>query len=183
MGRVCEMARASAVGQGGTQKVKKVVCPKTSAAVKAKIVAASANGKTLREIARETKKSVGTVSRVVQSLNKVDVIAQGREAILTLADKALESYEYALENEEDGRLAERYLARMKILDNEKAAREDEAKPEVDNRTTEQKIKDLKDQYLIRAIEHIRERNKIFGTPLPEVDEIVELHPVKKETEE
>jgi hypothetical protein len=50
----------------GHSRAKKGLHREQVEAVKAKIIAASANEKTLREIARETKKSMRTVGRVVQ---------------------------------------------------------------------------------------------------------------------
>jgi len=68
---------------------------------------------------RSPKKSTTTVGRAVDALVQDDVIEKGRQRILELVEKALESFEYALENEEDGRLAAKFLKSLGILESGK----------------------------------------------------------------
>lgn len=81
---------------------------------------------------------------------------------------AAASVEFALENEIDARVGLRLLEGFGVLPSGRnVVVVEEAKPE-DNRTPEEKHDDLVEDYLKRALKMACVRNKVFGTPLPEV---------------
>ena len=85
------------------------------------------------------------------------------------------SVEFAIENELDAKVALRLLEGFGVLPSGRnVVVVEEAKPE-DKRTPEENHDDLVEDYLKRALRMFHVRNKVFGTPLPEVEDDIHEH--------
>jgi Homeodomain-like domain len=152
------------------QPTKKPVAPKIPAIQQAKILQMAAAGKSLREIAREQGRDRRTVTKIVNQPEMRNILERVKSRLIQLADNAAASVEFAVDNEIDGKVALRILEGFGVLPSGRnVVVVEEAKPE-DNKTPEEKHDALVEDYLRRALKLAWERNKVFGTPLPEVDE-------------
>jgi hypothetical protein len=152
------------------QPAKISVAPKIPAVQQAKILQMAAAGKSLREIAREQNRDRRTVTKIVNQPEMRNILEAVKSRLIQLADNAAASVEFAIENELDAKVALRLLEGFGVLPNGRnVVVVEEAKPE-DKRTPEEKHDDLVEDYLKRALRMFHVRNKVFGTPLPEVEE-------------
>ena len=80
--------------------------PRTHPAKKAAVVAGFAQEKSIRQIARETKLNPRTVTKIVDEILPEwdEWKSKAIERTKKFVDKALDSYEYALDEETDGRV-------------------------------------------------------------------------------
>ncbi len=152
------------------QPAKISVAPKIPAIQQAKILQMAAAGKSLREIAREQNRDRRTVTKIVNQTEIRNILERVKTRLIQLADNAAASVEFALENEIDAKVALRLLEGFGVLPSGRnIVVVEEAKPE-DQRTPEEKHDDLVEDYLRRALKMFWERKKVFGTPLPEIEE-------------
>jgi len=152
------------------QPAKISVAPKIPAVQQAKILQMAAAGKSLREIAREQNCDRRTVTKIVNQPEMRNILEAVKSRLIQLADNAAASIEFAIENELDAKVALRLLEGFGVLPSGRnIVVVEEAKPE-DKRTPEEKHDDLVEDYLKRALRMLHVRNKVFGTPLPEVEE-------------
>jgi hypothetical protein len=159
------------------QPTKNSVAPKIPAIQQAKILQMAAAAKSLREIAREQNRDRRTVTKIVNQPEMRNILERVKSRLIQLTDNAAASVEFALENEIDARVALRLLEGFGVVPSGRnVVVVEEAKPE-DNKTPEEKHDDLVEDYLKRALKMACVRNKVYGTPLPEVEE---LHPQEQE---
>jgi hypothetical protein len=98
-------------------------------------------------------------------------------------DKALNSYEYALDEETDGRRASEFLIAKGIIENPKVHLQLSRAPEVDRRTPEEKAMDAKKKALADLVSIVIDRTEAFGSPIDSSskqsvrEHVIELHPV------
>ena len=152
------------------QPAKLSVAPKIPAIQQAKIPQMAAAGKSLREIAREQNRDRRTVTKIVNQPEMQNILESVKSRLIQLADNAAESVEFALDNEIDAKAAVRLLEGFGLLPSGRnVVVVEEAKPE-DNKTPEEKHDALVEDYFKRALRMFHVRNKVFGTPLPEVKE-------------
>jgi 1,4-dihydroxy-2-naphthoyl-CoA synthase len=90
----------------GVQKVKTTVPPGQQAAMQASYLL----GKSIRQIAREQHRDPATVSKIVKSREMEKIVLDMREKFFgELLPRALQSVQFALEEETDGRLGYQVL--------------------------------------------------------------------------
>ena len=130
-------------------------------------------GKSLREIARIEKKSVKTVQKIVKMPDMEQYVKDQREKLLALSDKALESMEFALENEENGQRASEFLERFGIYPaKQKAVPQLDATQILDSGEKAGDKEELAIQEcMLRLVQTTMERHKVFGTKMTELDEM------------
>jgi hypothetical protein len=97
----------------GYQKLPKVtnlgVAPYIPPAVKASVIAGYTAGKSLRKLAREFRLGRPTVTKIVNKLRQERLVELSRDRFKEFIDAALESYEYALREELNGKRAAEFL--------------------------------------------------------------------------
>jgi hypothetical protein len=159
--------------------------PRTHPAKKAAVVLGFAQEKSIRQIARETKLSPRTVTKIVDEILPEwdEWKSKAIERTKKFVDKALDSYEFALDEETDGRRASEFLIAKGIIENPKVQLQLSKSPEVDRRTPEEKAIDAKKKALADLMSIVIDRTEAFGSPIDTSSEksvrehVIELHPV------
>ena len=85
-------------------------------------------------------------------------VAKAIERTKKFIDKALDSYEYALDEETDGRRASEFLIAKGIIKNPKVQLQLSKAPEVDRRTPEEKAMDAKKKALADLVSNRPDRS-------------------------
>jgi hypothetical protein len=99
-----------------TQKVKTRVPPGQQAAIQASYLL----GKSIRQIAREQKRDPATVSKIVKSPDMDRIVLDMREKFFgELLPTALQSVQFALDEETDGRLGYQVMMDSGVVPNQK----------------------------------------------------------------
>jgi hypothetical protein len=103
----------------GYQKLPKVtnlgVAPYIPPAVKASVIAGYTAGKSLRKLAIEFRLGRPTVTKIVNKLRQERLVELSRDRFKEFIDAALESYEFALREELDGKRAAEFLKAHGII--------------------------------------------------------------------
>jgi len=103
----------------GYQKLPKVtnlgVAPYISPAIKASVIAGYTAGKSLRKLAIEFRLGRPTVTKIVNKLRQERLVEVSVDRFKELMDAALESYEFALREELNGKRAAEFLKAHGII--------------------------------------------------------------------
>jgi 1,4-dihydroxy-2-naphthoyl-CoA synthase len=106
-----------------TKKVKTTVPPGQQAAMQASYLL----GKSIRQIAREQHRDPATVSKIVKSSEMDRIVLDMREKFFgKLLPRALQSIQFALDEETDGRLGYQVLKDSGVIPNQKEILEERA---------------------------------------------------------
>ena len=152
---------------------------------KAAVVLGFAQEKSIRQIARETKLNPRTVTKIVDEILPEwdEWKSKAIERTKRFVDKALDSYEFALDEEIDGRRASEFLIAKGIIENPKVQLQLSKASEVDRRTPEEKAIDAKKKALSDLVSIVIDRTDAFGSPIDSSSEksvrehVIELHPL------
>lgn len=140
-------------------------------------------GLSIREIARREKLDRATITKIVSAEDMESYIEEHRHKLLGLAPKALESLEFALENEADGRVASQFLEKFAVFPESRkpafnfsqtnatqilTGDKDSSPRELSEQEVEERAIELMCQRLAQTA---MERSKIFKTAMPELEEL------------
>jgi hypothetical protein len=130
-------------------------------------------GMSLRRIAEEEDRARQTVTKIVRAPEVEGCIEKLREEVIALGDEMVKSVRFAVRHELDGRLAHELLKDIGVL-------QPRAQVQWNNQsqmTEEQSEKFWTEEWIRRLILMGMERNRVYGTVLPE-----HLEELKRESE-
>jgi len=120
-------------------------------------------GMSLRRIAEEEDRARQTVTKIVRAPEVKGCIEKLREEVIALGDDMVKSVRFAVQHELDGRLAYEMLKDIGVL-------QPRAQVQWNNQsqmTEEQSEKFWTEEWIRRLALMARERNRVYGTELPE----------------
>jgi hypothetical protein len=120
-------------------------------------------GMSLRRIAEEEDRARQTVTKIVRAPEVEGCIEKLREEVIALGDEMVKSVRFALGHELDGRLAYEMLKDIGVL-------QPRARVQLNNEsqmTEEQSEKFWTEEWIRRLALMAMERNRVYGTELPE----------------
>jgi NADP-dependent 3-hydroxy acid dehydrogenase YdfG len=130
------------------------------------------------------------VAAAVEKFGKLDIVfanagIPGATPVgnTSLAAFEEDSYEYALDEETDGRRASEFLIAKGIIENPKVNVQLSKAAEEDRRTPEQRAVDAKKKALTDLVSIVIDRTEVYGSPIDTSSEqsvrehVIELHPV------
>jgi hypothetical protein len=120
-------------------------------------------GMSLRRIAEEEDRARQTVTKIVRAPEVEGCIDKLREEVIALGDEMVKSVRFAVQHELDGRLAHELLKDIGVL-------QPRAQVQWNNQsqmTEEQSEKFWVEEWIRRLALMARERNRVYGTELPE----------------
>ena len=128
------------------------------------------SGESIRKIARAEGRCRETVPRVVHSEEAEEYIARRREEFVGLADDAIAAVREGLRSAKDGAwLAWEILKALGIVPSDASSSSDVVHAEQPRSTEEEQVRAYVERLALIAID----RNKCYGTELPELDEDIE----------
>jgi hypothetical protein len=130
-------------------------------------------GMSLRRIAEEEDRARQTVTKIVRAPEVEGCIEKLREEVIALGDEMVKSVRFAVRHELDGRLAYEMLKDIGVL-------QPRAQVQLNNQsqmTEEQSEEFWTEEWTKRLILMAMERNRVYGTALPE-----HLEELKRESE-
>jgi hypothetical protein len=120
-------------------------------------------GMSLRRIAEEEDRARQTVTKIVRAPEVEGCIEKLREEVIALGDEMVKSVRFAVQHELDGRLAHELLKDIGVL-------QPRAQLQLNNQsqmTEEQSEKFWTEEWIRRFALMAMERNRVYGTELPE----------------
>lgn len=138
----------------------------------------------IREIARRTKRANCTVAKIIKLPDAAKFVEEQREKLLGLSEIAMESIEYALENETDGRMAQIFFEKFGFFPQVANGRQSQIDAtqiiDVEGRVlTEEEKEEAAIEEMCKKLAHTAmQRHKVFKTAMPELEEHTETADVK-----
>ncbi len=133
-------------------------------------------GQSIREISREEGRARETITKIVRCDEMQAHVKKMRERFYGFGCDALDAVRYALRKKKDGQLGYRFLVDIGVVPTQEERQTLTTRPVVPEKDEAERVF----EWVSRLNEIARERERIFGMPMPELQVQVSLKEIRRQ---